>query len=238
MNILITGVSSGLGKSLKDEYLSNGHDVYGLSRTRVTDCNHIVFDLNNSNPKKYEDALLDLLNPKSYAYSPTTNFDLVILNAGILGEIKTFDKINIGELKKIMNINVFSNKLILDALYKIGVTIKQVVSISSGASEKTYKGWGGYSISKSAMRMMMSVYSKDVSSTHFTSLSPGLVSTQMQDYLCEKVSLEEFPSTTKFIESRDNGTTRNPNNVAHDIKKIVPNLLKMESRGYMDLRNI
>ena len=42
MNVLITGVSSGLGKSLKDEYLDLGYDVYGISRSDVDDCNHIM----------------------------------------------------------------------------------------------------------------------------------------------------------------------------------------------------
>jgi len=142
------------------------------------------------------------------------------------------------ELQQIMNVNVFSNKLILDILFERGVKVKQVVSISSGASEKTYKGWGGYSISKSAMRMMMSVYSKDVPDTHFTSLAPGLVQTRMQDYLCEKVSLNEFPETSKFIESKENGTTRSPYDVAEDILRIVPKLLEMESGGYVDLRSV
>ena len=60
----------------------------------------------------------------------------------------------------------------------------------------------------------------------------------MQDYLCEKVSLNEFPETSKFIESKENGTTRNPYDVAEDIIKIIPKLLEMESGGYVDLRNV
>ena len=88
------------------------------------------------------------------------------------------------------------------------------------------------------MRMMMSVYSKDVPDTHFTSLAPGLVQTKMQDYLCEKVSLNDFPETSKFIESKKNGTTRSPYDVAKDIVNIVPKLLEMESGGYVDLRSI
>lgn len=223
MGVLITGVSSGLGKALIEEYQKNGYGVYGLDRTYI--------DLITLYRHIYEQGIDNLLKGRD-------KLDLIILNAGILGEIKTFTKFNMEELQQIMNVNVFSNKLILDILFERGVKVKQVVSISSGASEKTYKGWGGYSISKSAMRMMMSVYSKDVPDTHFTSLAPGLVQTKMQDYLCEKVSLDEFPETSKFIESQENGTTRNPYDVAEDIIKIVPKLLDMESGGYVDLRNV
>jgi len=223
MGVLITGVSSGLGKALIEEYQKNGYGVYGLDRTYI--------DLITLYRHIYEQGIDNLLKGKD-------KLDLIILNAGILGEIKTFTEFNMEELQQIMNVNVFSNKLILDILFERGVKVKQVVSISSGASEKTYKGWGGYSISKSAMRMMMSVYSKDVPDTHFTSLAPGLVQTKMQDYLCEKVSLNEFPETSKFIESKENGTTRNPYDVAEDIIKIIPKLLEIESGGYVDLRNV
>ncbi|MAG25125.1 alcohol dehydrogenase [Candidatus Pacearchaeota archaeon] len=230
MNILITGVSFGLGRSLKDEYLKLGHNVYGLSRTRVTDCNHILLDLNMLSFEHYGRRLTNLLNGE-------TNFDLVILNAGILGKIKTFDNFSMTELDKIMNINVFSNKLILDNLFQMGVNVKQVVCMSSGASEKTYKGWGGYSISKAALRMMMQVYSKDVPQTHFMSVAPGLVGTGMQDYLCSEVDVNDFPETKKFIESSTNGTTRQPADVAVDIIRLVSDLPKMESGGYIDLRD-
>ena len=223
MGVLITGVSSGLGKALIEEYQKNGYGVYGLDRTYI--------DLITLYRHIYEQGIDSLLKGKD-------KLDLIILNAGILGEIKTFTEFNMEELQQIMNVNVFSNKLILDILFERGVKVKQVVSISSGASEKTYKGWGGYSISKSAMRMMMSVYSKDVPDTHFTSLAPGLVQTRMQDYLCEKVSLNEFPETSKFIESKENGTTRSPYDVADDILRIVPKLLEMESGGYVDLRSV
>ena len=146
MNVLITGVSSGLGKALKDEYLDLGHNVYGISRGNVDDCNHTELDLSyvpNVN-QKLPDLLKDV-----------KKLDVVILNAGMLGDIKTFDEWGYGELLEIMNVNVWSNKYILDWLFKNDIKVKQVITISSGASEHTYKGWGGYSITKSALRMMI-----------------------------------------------------------------------------------
>ncbi len=229
MNVLITGVSFGLGKSLKNQYLNMGKNVYGLSRTEVTDCKHKIFDLSILSDDTYSKVLEDLLEGQKY-------FDLVILNAGILGNIQKFNDVSMDDLDNIMNTNVFSNKLLLDNLYKIGVNIKQVVCISSGASQNTYKGWGGYSISKAALRMMMKVYSKDILETHFTSLAPGLVDTKMQKHLCNEVDITEFPETSKFIESRDKGITRSSDDVAKDVVKIIPDLLDLESGSYIDLR--
>lgn len=231
MNILITGVSTGLGKSLKDRYLKLGYNVYGLSRTKVTDCNHVTLNLNIMSHNHYKKRLTSLLKGE-------LDIDLVILNAGILGKIKTFDNVEMYELEKIMNVNVFSNKLILDNLFEMGVNVKQVICISSGASQKTYKGWGGYSISKAALRMMMKVYSKDIPQTHFSSVSPGLVDTKMQDYLCNEVDVSEFPETNKFIESSVNGTTRSSDDVARDIIELVPYFNQLDSGAYIDLRDV
>ena len=51
MNIFITGVSSGIGWGLSKYYLSQGHEVYGVSRRIPEDLinqknfHHIVCDL-------------------------------------------------------------------------------------------------------------------------------------------------------------------------------------------------
>ena len=185
-NVLITGVSSGLGKSLK-----------GLNK-----------------------------------------LDVVILNAGILGDIKTFDKWSYNELQEIMDVNVWANKRILDYLFKNNIEVKQVICISSGASEHTYKGWSGYSLSKSSLRMMMEVYSKEVEDTHFMSVAPGLVDTQMQDYLRNKVDVKEFPSSSYFIESKENGMTKSPDEIAKKIIKLTPTLLDLKNGSFIDLRNL
>ena len=227
MNVFITGVSSGLGKALKDKYINLGHNVYGISRSKVNDCNYISCDLEN----------LDGIESKLWRlFRDVSEIDLVILNAGMLGEIKTFDEWTIEELNKIMNVNVWSNKIILDWLLS-NRKIHQVISISSGASEHTYKGWSGYSLSKSSLRMMMEVYSKEIKGTHFISLAPGLVDTKMQNYLCNDVDVDKFAVMKKFIKSREDGTTRKPLAVAKDIIDLVPSLSELDNGSFIDLRN-
>ena len=229
MNVLITGVSSGLGKSLKDEYNNIGHNVYGISRNDVDDCNHVELDL----------SYIPNVNQKlPVLLEDVTELDVVILNAGMLGEIKTFDEWGYGELLEIMNVNVWSNKYILDWLFENKIKVKQVITISSGASEHTYKGWGGYSITKSALRMMTEVYSKEVEDTHFLSVAPGLVDTSMQEYLCNKVSVDDYPVTEKFIKSKKDGTTKSPKEIAQKIITFIKKFKWFESGSFIDLREV
>jgi len=228
MNVFITGVSSGLGKSLMEEYVNTGHTVYGMSRQLVKECNHVSCDLGEL--ETVEVKLEELLKSVS-------NIDVVILNAGMLGEIKLFQEWSLSELSTIMNLNVWSNKIIIDWLLdkkKVG----QVISISSGASEHTYKGWSGYSLSKSALRMMMDVYSKDANSGHFMSVAPGLVNTSMQDYLCNEVDRKKFPVIDKFLDARNNGLIDSPEVIANKLIKLVPKLKEFENGSFIDMRKL
>ena len=44
-NILITGISSGIGKALAKTYSETGYEIYGLSRTKSDEYNHVECDL-------------------------------------------------------------------------------------------------------------------------------------------------------------------------------------------------
>jgi len=228
MNVLITGVSAGLGKALMDEYVNAGHTVYGISRTPVSGCIHVSCDLEDLDniPDKLEELL-----------KRCADIDIVILNAGMLGPIKLFKEWSLIDLSKIMNLNVWSNKVILDWLFGKKI-VKQVISISSGASEHTYKGWSGYSLSKSALKMMMDVYSKEVEAVHFMSVAPGLVNTSMQDYLCSEVDKINFPVIEKFIYARNNNLALSPEVVGQNLMDLIPQLKDFVSGSFVDMRKI
>jgi len=211
-----------------EEYVKAGHTVYGMSRNVVDGCNHVSCDLGKL--ESIEEKLEELLKSVS-------DIDVVILNAGMLGEIKLFQEWSLSELSEIMNLNVWSNKIIVDWMLS-AKKIKQVLSISSGASEHTYRGWSGYSLSKSALRMMMDVYSKDANNGHFMSVAPGLINTPMQDYLCNEVSKEQFPSMNKFINARNNHLVDTPEVAAKKIIELIPKLREFENGSFVDMRNL
>ena len=164
MKVLITGINRGIGKGLVEEYLKRNYEVYAIGRSNPFD-----------NIKFYRCDLRAIERIKEGVESFNTKFDLVILNAGILGEIKELSKWSVKELEDIFLVNVWSNKVLIDFLAPIS---KKIVAISSGAAVNGNAGWGGYAISKCALNMMINIYAKEID-TKIYALAPGVIDTDM-----------------------------------------------------------
>lgn len=234
MRVCITGVSSGLGGGLAKVYLEQGAEVYGCSRRKPADLvrqglHFASVDLADAVAGSARFAEL---------IDPVTHFDLVILNAGKLGEIRDMEDTPLDDLRETMEINVWANKWLLDSLYAGGRRIDQVVAISSGASQSGSRGWNGYSVSKAALNMLIKLYAGERPETHFTSLAPGLVDTAMQDYL---TNLPEDPRYQPLeILKTAKGTDQMPDSdsCARKLIAAFPRLLEIESGSYADIRKL
>ncbi|MDG1518667.1 MAG: SDR family NAD(P)-dependent oxidoreductase [Flavobacteriales bacterium] len=236
MNILITGVSSGIGWGLAKHYLELGHTVYGLSRRTPKDLfkrpnfHFTQCDLTNLNTS------FEII---SQLISGIKTMDLVVLNAGILGAITDMKTQKINNLQKVMNINVWANKIVLDTLLNIIPRVIKVVAISSGASVNGNKGWGGYSISKAALNMLIKLYASENEKTLFYSLAPGLVDTAMQDYLCgNKLNINDFPAQKKLKAARNTASMPQPEMAAKLLTNAIKNLNDYNSGEFIDIRNM
>ena len=189
--IFITGVSSGIGHGLARYYLDRGDRVFGISRRTPEDLlgsesfSFGTLDVRDSDA--IEPAIRGLL-------AKTQKIDLVILNAGVLGEFGDLRLAKLDDLRNTMFVNVWANKLLMDALLSCGLAMEQVVTISSGASVNGNRGWSGYSISKAALNMLTKLLAAENPEIHFAALAPGLVDTAMQDELCGREPDPRFPA--------------------------------------------
>ncbi|MGJ8652052.1 MAG: SDR family NAD(P)-dependent oxidoreductase [Opitutaceae bacterium] len=232
--IFITGVSSGLGYGLAKVYLEQGAVVYGCSRRVPEDLlakglKHAVIDL--SDAVKGAAQLADFV-------SAVDTFDMVVLNAGKLGEIRDMQATPLDDLRETMEVNVWSNKWILDALFSEVGSIQQVVAISSGASKSGSRGWNGYSVSKAALNMLVQLYAGEVTHTHFTSLAPGLVDTAMQDYLTNLPADDRFAPLEILKSAKGTDLMPDGETCARKLIDAFPKLLNMESGSYADIRKL
>jgi len=214
--ILITGTTSGLGKSLYKIY-SNNHSVYTINRK---DCD-----------------LSDLSQVSSYVKTVCKNidhFEYVFLNAGMLGDLKKINEIDIKEYKKIFDVNVWSNKIIIDYLIQNNKA-KKVIGISSGAAIKTYFGWSLYCSSKAAFKQMLSCYNQECTDIEFLSLAPGVIKTKMQDYI-KTIDFKQVPSVKKFQDMYPKLPT--PEECAYKIYNNIDLCFSKSKDSYFDIRNL
>lgn len=234
MNILITGTSKGLGEGLATYYLNKGYKVIGLSRS------------SNNNLRSYENFAyysidlsdLDSLPAKLKSILvKTQKIDLAILNAGILGKIADMRESSLDNIKKVMDTNVWSNKVLIDNLAKYNIP-NQIVAISSGAAVSGSRGWNAYSLSKAALNMLISLYADEIPEVHFSALAPGLVDTQMQEYISSLPKDKQFPTMQRLKKARGTVDMPKPDIIAPKIAETI-NKIQGESSGeFFDVRKL
>ena len=152
--------------------------------------------------------------------------------------IEYLNKIKLHDLETSFTINTWANKVIIDYMIMNNIEVKQVVAISSGASQKTYTGWGEYSISKAALNMMIQVYAEEHPDIHFLSVSPGPVDTPMQDYINKNIDGRKYKWKKKFSDMKKNNDLPEASWVADNLHQIMPTLKKYKSGSFLDLRNL
>jgi benzil reductase ((S)-benzoin forming) len=232
--ILITGVSSGIGRGLALHYLNQGSRVFGLGRRAPGDFGGLPgFAFRSADLARLdsiapvvEDLLRDI-----------DRLDLAILNAGMLGGISDLSDADLDTMKTVMDVNLWANKPVLDAACARGRQVDQVVAISSGASVSGARGWNAYGLSKAALNMMMALYSAERPETHFSALAPGLVDTPMQAAIRDLPEDPRFPTVERLKRSAGTSAMPPPGESAPRLAEAIRSLRTRESGRFWDLRS-
>jgi NAD(P)-dependent dehydrogenase (short-subunit alcohol dehydrogenase family) len=229
----ITGNSSGIGRGLTEEYLARGWHVSGISRRG---CN-ITHD-------KLADVRCDLANFAAVGPALGTllndmdHLDLVVLNAGIVGTICELHAAPMEELKQVMDVNLWANKVIMDWLHAHPITITQVVFMSSGAAVNGNKGWSGYALSKAALNMMARLYAHEFPDTHVSAFAPGLVRTRLQDEIFDTVDSCRYPSTQALKDAIGTERMPEPHAAGGLLVDAIARLPRYPSGSFLDIRTM
>jgi NAD(P)-dependent dehydrogenase (short-subunit alcohol dehydrogenase family) len=235
MQVLITGTSSGIGYGLAHEFLARKAKVWGISRreppglTEDDLYRHLRLDLTD-----YEDVRRRL--PKFVGGQEC--FDLVILNSGVLGQIGWMSEVGVEEMKRVVEINVWANKVLLDLLLREVPKVTQVVGMSTKASLRSSPGWGPYSVSKAGLNMLMNVYAKEQPHTHFSSFAPGLVDSEIQETIWNIQETEKYPTVETLQQARHTDAMPDPVKAAPMLIQGMAKALDFESGSYVDVREM
>lgn len=217
--VLITGVSSGIGKAIAEYYLAEGETVIGFGRNNSIHHNNFTFitvDLAN----------LSSIEAIDFSFLIKENSLILINNAGTLGQIGRISALNIDGIEQVFKLNTLApialtNKVLAnwpkDKLIKI-------VNISSGAALRPIPAWASYCSSKAALDM----YSKTLlleelelgRSIEVYSLAPGVVDTAMQSKI-RSSNVSTFSSVQSFIELKENNQLKSPSDVAKELNDYI-----------------
>lgn len=233
--VLITGVSRGLGYGIAFACLRRGDTVLGLGRNNARElASHEAFQFARADVTddgQCAAALATLLRDRD-------RLDCVILNAGILGTIADMGEQSMETMKEVMEVNLWANKSLLDRLYELDIPVHQIVAISSGASVNGSRGWGGYSLSKAALNMLVKLYAKEREDIHITALAPGLIDTGMQDQIRAMPDDAKFPSVATLKHAAGTDAMPDPTTAGTRILDAIDRLPgTIDSGEFADIRH-
>jgi len=235
MNILISGCSKGLGYGLSRFYLERGHKVYGISRSGNSeledypDFSHLEQDL--SDFESVRKSIPDFL-------AGIRKLDLLILNAGILNDIKDMKDTGLDEIRHVMDVNVWANKVLIDILFSELDELKQLVAISSGAAVSGSRGWNAYALSKATLNMLIDLYSRENEKTHFIAMAPGLIDSGMQDYISGLPEEIDYPLVKKLKKAKGTEQMPPPARAADIVADAIEKAVNYESGSFVDVRQL
>jgi sepiapterin reductase len=162
MNILITGASSGIGKSTY-ELLKKDYNVIGISRNGPD----LFLDLRNvENIKKIKEFLIE----------KSLKIDVLINNMGN-AYVKPFSNSQVEEIEEQIDLNLKSHilitKFLIENINENGI----IINIGSIASKIAFENWAVYSASKFGIKGFSNALRKELSKKNIrvSLIMPGAV---------------------------------------------------------------
>ena len=172
-NILITGASKGIGRSLAINLSKHKANVILLARNE--DLLDTLYDeikeKYNTNPmiigcdlsQFEEDEAQEIANVVSKNYKC---LDALINNASILKKMSSVNDYDLKSWKKVLNVNLTSAFLLSKYLMPLMMDSKlpRIIFTSSGVANKGKAYWGAYSVSKAGIKNLSEILNDELNS--------------------------------------------------------------------------
>jgi len=209
-NVIITGSSRGIGKSIAKKLASNGCNLFLLSRNidDLINVKNEIYDLYKVNINCYS---LDISNYDEVqtTFQKITNdyvIDILVNNAGITKD-NLLIKMSSDDWNSVINTNLTGYFNCSKCIIKQMIKQKngKIVNISSIIGIQGNSGQTNYSASKAGIIGFTKALSKEIGSRNINvnTIAPGYINTQMTDELGNKnkqkfldnISLRRFGET-------------------------------------------
>lgn len=216
--VILTGGSSGLGKAMCQMLTERGAKVIITGRDEEK-LNQVADQLGaipfHANVAKREDVIATY----QFAQEKLGGLDIMINNAGIGANRDMLDELDIDEMRKVYDVNVFGAAMMGIEAAKIFKKQKSgnIVNIASTASINGYEGGSIYSSSKFALRGLSANWQQELRKYNIRvfNINPSFVPTAFNNEAREERAEEANKLT--------------PTEIAH----AVIGALEMDPRGYI-----
>ena len=172
-NILITGASKGIGRSLAVNLSKHKANVILLARNEdlLDSLYDEIKEKYNTNPmiigcdlsRFEEDEAQEIANVVSKNYKC---LDALINNASILKKMSSINDYDLRSWKKVLNVNLTSAFLLSKYLMPLMMDSKlpRIIFTSSGVANKGKAYWGAYSVSKAGIKNLSEILNDELNS--------------------------------------------------------------------------
>jgi len=192
MNVLITGISKGLGLKTSESLLRNGWTVYGISRSKTEEFNELLLQY----PDKLKWLQYDLGNSekiRQIIFKDWIGLDTPIhglVNNAAMAYDDIVTNLNLDSLEKMYQVNVFTPMMLTKFVIRqmlLHHTKGSIVHISSISVHTGYKGLSMYASTKGALEAFSKNTAREWGEVGVRSncLVAGFMETEMSSTLSE-----------------------------------------------------
>jgi 3-oxoacyl-[acyl-carrier protein] reductase len=186
--VVITGSNRGIGKSMTEVFAENGANIIACSRSISPESKKWMINLESKFNISINTVELDLSDETSVndsikkIFSISKKIDVLVNNAGVASGA-LFQMTPISELRKIFEINFFSQILLSQGIAKIMIRNKSgsIINLSSSAAFIADPGTLAYGSSKSAFARATQSMSNELGifNIRVNAIAPGVTKTDM-----------------------------------------------------------
>ena len=189
---VVTGANRGIGRSITETFAENRCDIFACMREVTLETKKWLKNLENKFNIVITPIELDLSDEDSIKnsikqiFSTSKRIDILVNNAGIASG-GLFQMTPISELRKVFEINLFSQILFTQGIAKIMIRNKSgsIINLSSSAAFIADPGTLSYGSSKSALIRATESMAMELGALNIrvNAIAPGVTKTDMFDQM-------------------------------------------------------